>query len=1000
MEIPTKRPPLKKISDVVWEISQDYKKDKPAMQVPARIYGTKKLIDSMDLMVYEQISNVACLPGIQKAAMCMPDGHWGYGFPIGGVAAFDLEKGIISPGGIGYDINCIHPDTKISTKYGYFKKVKDFSGDFSNERISFIDLQDKQKKDSNAILFLRKEVNKILKIKTKCGEEILLTEDHPVYTGKDMVEAGSVKIDDTIVTHPFTGVEYEEPEEKIILDEGDIIRLIGNRWKLIKELKDKELLPLKTTSKKLPTLAKLLGFLTGDGWLGHYYSEKRKMNIWSMRAIGKPEDLEEVRKDISELGYETNFLSTKSYSSEVKEIDGGSRKIDGKSTQLYINSQSLSVLLCALGLPKGNKSRTKVSVPNWIKESPLWIKRLYLAGLFGAELTKPAQRKGEFTSFIEPSFSQNKINSLDIDNMNFILDVINLLSEFGVNTNKIYRQKGVKNSYDEETHKLSLRISTKPENLLNLWGKIGYEYCKERKELSMLAIAYLKYKLRFLEKLRKFIIRAKGLKEKGVPISEILTEAENFSISKSFVEGQLYQRRLSLGLRITQDFPIFEEFKKLHQMTSSEFVLDEIDEIVELPYGGFVYDFTMNDSNHNFVANSIVSHNCGMRLIKTNFTIKDVQPKIKELVNTLYKRVPAGVGATAFAEKEGILKLTKQQFKEVVEQGADWVVKQGYGWKEDLPHIESHGHMDGADSSKISDKALSRGIHQVGTLGSGNHYLEIQHIKKENIFDEKIAKKFGLFEDQIVIMFHCGSRGFGHQIATDYISQFMSVMGPKYGIEVRDRELVCVPFQSKEGQDYFKAMQCAVNMAFANRQMILHEIRKSFENVFGMEAEKMGLDLIYDVAHNIAKVEEHLVDGKKKELVVHRKGATRCFGPERKELAPIFRETGQPVIVGGSMETGSYLCVGTEKAEETWGSTMHGSGRTMSRGAARRQIWGEKLQKDMEAKGIYVKSVSMSGLSEEAGFAYKDINEVVETMHQAGISKKVVHLLPIGNVKG
>jgi len=392
--------------------------------------------------------------------------------------------------------------------------------------------------------------------------------------------------------------------------------------------------------------------------------------------------------------------------------------------------------------------------------------------------------------------------------------------------------------------------------------------------------------------------------------------------------------------------------------------------------------------------------NCGMRLIRTDMTIKDILPKLKELVGTLFKRVPAGVGGTAFAEKEGLLKLTQQQFKNVVENGAEWTVEQGYGWKQDLDRIEDYGKMKGADASKISQKAISRGIHQVGTLGSGNHYLEIQHVKEENIYDKKIAKKLGLFADQAVIMFHCGSRGFGHQIATDYISQFMGVMGPKYGIEVRDPELVCVPFSSKEGQDYFAAMKCAVNMAFANRQMILHETRKSFEQVFGTDAEKLGLDLIYDVAHNIAKLEEHKVDGKKKELVVHRKGATRSFGPERKELAPIFRETGQPVIVGGSMETGSFLCVGTEQAEETWGSTMHGSGRTMSRAAAKKKIWGEKLQKDMEQKGIYVKSVSMSGLAEEAGFAYKDINEVVETMDIAGVSKKVCRLLPVGNVKG
>jgi tRNA-splicing ligase RtcB len=249
-------------------------------------------------------------------------------------------------------------------------------------------------------------------------------------------------------------------------------------------------------------------------------------------------------------------------------------------------------------------------------------------------------------------------------------------------------------------------------------------------------------------------------------------------------------------------------------------------------------------------------------------------------------------------------------------------------------------------------------------------------------------------------MVHCGSRGFGHQVATDYLKVFLDKM-PGYGIKVLDRELACAPFSSKEGQDYFKAMACAANGAFANRQVILHRIRQCFSKVFSQSPEDLEMHQVYDVAHNIAKVEEHKVNGKKKELVVHRKGATRCFGPGRKELAPFFRDVGQPVIVGGSMETGSYLLLGTEKAlEETWGSTAHGSGRTMSRTKAKGMVRGEDLQKKMEKRGIYVRTVSYSGLAEEAGFAYKPISQVVDVMHNLGISKKLVGFRPIGNVKG
>lgn len=385
--------------------------------------------------------------------------------------------------------------------------------------------------------------------------------------------------------------------------------------------------------------------------------------------------------------------------------------------------------------------------------------------------------------------------------------------------------------------------------------------------------------------------------------------------------------------------------------------------------------------------------NCGMRLVLTNLTLKDVRPKIKELVNNLFQRVPAGVGSTGF------VKLSRDQFREAIETGAKWAIDNGYGWEEDMERTEEYGVMKTADSSKVSDRAFKRGVDQIGTLGSGNHYLEIQHAAQ--IFDEATAKAFGIVEkDQIVIMFHCGSRGFGHQIGTDYLDTFLKVM-PKYGIKVIDPELASAPFQSKEGQDYYAAMKCGINMSFANRQVILHRIREAFSKVFGRTAEDLGLHQVYDVAHNTAKVENHKIDGQMKDVLVHRKGATRAFGPGRDEVTKIYRHIGQPIIIGGSMETGSYLLVGTEKAmDETFGSTCHGSGRTMSRTKAKHMFRGDTLLRDMEKRGIFVKSVSFGGVAEEAGPAYKNIDEVIESVHQAGISKKVVALKPLGNVKG
>jgi tRNA-splicing ligase RtcB len=328
-------------------------------------------------------------------------------------------------------------------------------------------------------------------------------------------------------------------------------------------------------------------------------------------------------------------------------------------------------------------------------------------------------------------------------------------------------------------------------------------------------------------------------------------------------------------------------------------------------------------------------------------------------------------------------------------------VRNGFGWQEDLERTEEGGCMSGADASKVSDKAVERGYRQVGTLGSGNHYLEIQLALPENVFDGETAETFGIDRpNQVAVMFHCGSRGFGHQVATDYLQTFLKVMQPKYRLSVPDRELACAPFRSPEGQDYFAAMKCAVNMSFANRQMILHRVREAFAEVFRRDPVSLGMHQVYDVCHNTAKLERHEVEGKARQVLVHRKGATRALGPGAPELPAIYRQTGQPVIIGGSMETGSYLLAGVEGGHETFFTTAHGSGRAMSRHQAKKQFNGRQLLHDMEARGIYVRAASMGGLAEEAGGAYKDIDDVVLATKEARISRPVVRFVPIGNVKG
>ncbi|HZS18463.1 MAG TPA: RtcB family protein [Candidatus Udaeobacter sp.] len=387
--------------------------------------------------------------------------------------------------------------------------------------------------------------------------------------------------------------------------------------------------------------------------------------------------------------------------------------------------------------------------------------------------------------------------------------------------------------------------------------------------------------------------------------------------------------------------------------------------------------------------------NCGMRMVVTNLTLDDVRPCLRQIVDRLYESVPAGVGSYGF------LKLSRHDFRDLVEQGARWCVEREYGWEEDLEVTEENGCIGGADASKISERAIDRGYNQVGTLGSGNHYLEVQVARPEDVREKQLAEKFGItIPNQVVVMFHCGSRGFGHQVATDYLQTFLKVMEPKYGIKILDRELACAPFKSPEGRNYFAAMKCGLNMSFANRQVILHRIREVFSGVFGRSADDLGMRMIYDVSHNTAKLESHVVDGKEKVLLVHRKGATRAFGPGHQEVAARYRDIGQPVIIGGSMETGSYLLAGTASGAETFFSTAHGSGRTMSRTKARKQWHGKQLQRDLEARGIYVRSSSWAGLAEEAGAAYKNIDEVIAATELAGISKPIARFTPIGNVKG
>ncbi|MFC1710833.1 RtcB family protein [Nanoarchaeota archaeon] len=378
--------------------------------------------------------------------------------------------------------------------------------------------------------------------------------------------------------------------------------------------------------------------------------------------------------------------------------------------------------------------------------------------------------------------------------------------------------------------------------------------------------------------------------------------------------------------------------------------------------------------------------NCGMRFLKTNLTKSQVLKKQKEIAQALYRKIPSGLG------RGSKFQISKKEFANVLMNGAQYMVKKGYGTVQDYLHIEEKGMMKGADMSKVSDRAIKRGIGQLGSLGAGNHFLEIQYIDK--IFDEKIAKKLGLKKNQITIMIHSGSRGFGHQVASDYIRK----MEDKYGVsKLSDRELVHAPITSSLGKDYLAAMTASMNYAFANRQLITYWVREEISKRFS----KAEVKTVYDVCHNIAKFETYIIDGKKKNLCVHRKGATRSFGPNRPEIPKDYQKIGQPVIIPGSMGTASYLLLGTKKAENmTFGSTVHGAGRVESRTSASKRLKGEKIKKDLRDKGILIEAGSLKALATEAPEVYKDVDEVVKVVDELGISKKIARLKPLVVVKG
>ncbi len=422
--------------------------------------------------------------------------------------------------------------------------------------------------------------------------------------------------------------------------------------------------------------------------------------------------------------------------------------------------------------------------------------------------------------------------------------------------------------------------------------------------------------------------------------------------------------------------------------------------VVVLPDGHEGYGFPVGGVAATDMEEGVISPggvgydiNCGVRLLRSNLNINQVKPHLKELVNELFNSIPSGVGS------DGAIKLTRSELDELLIEGVDWAIEHGYGYKQDSEVCEEKGRMIGANPESVSDTARKRGAPQLGSLGSGNHFLEIQKIQE--IFDENAAQVMGLEKGQITVLIHCGTRGFGHQVCSDYL-RYSEKSLKKYNIELIDRELACVPNNSIEGENYRKAMYSALNFAWSNRQIITHFTRKTFEKIFSSSETGLDMKLVYDVAHNIAKVERHKVDGEgMRDLVIHRKGATRAFPAGMEQVPEKYRQIGQPVIIPGSMGTASWILVGNKKSLDlSFGSTAHGAGRTMSRGAAKKSYTVEKVKAELDAKGIYIKALTKNGIVEETPLAYKDVDAVVNVSDKLGIATKVAKLIPIGVIKG
>jgi len=980
---------LRKIDDYRWELPTSYKS---GMRVPGLIYADEKMLRQIvEEQALEQVANSATLPGIVGRALAMPDIHWGYGFPVGGVAAFDVNEGIISPGAVGFDLNCLPRGAQILQEFGYHRPIEAFEQLWQTDRIICLDgVRGPRGAAIAALLRQERPGRHMLELTTETGRRLVATADHPLLTPRGMVAVGEIRNGESVALYPFEGVPYEPVGDDILLAEEDVARLYPSRGgnglgQVLGALKRRGLIPMSLDHPKLPLLIKLMGFVHGDGSIQFLRSGHALVSFYA-----QPEDLEAIRQDVQQLGFRPSRIYRRRRHHR-SDTPYGTAHFSTTECMVHSGSTALAVLLHGLGVPVGNKAGQDFDAPDWLNRAPRWMKRLYLAALFGAELTAPSTVTGRPHNFYDQIMSMNKRPRCAESGRRYMQRIQAWLQDFGVESVMLAERQ--ERSGESVAVRLRLMISARSDSLIRLWTTIGFEYNTRKRHLGCVAAQYLRLKDVVLDDRRHTTAVARDMRAEGYSPRTISHALLSRYMKPAFIAHSLYSTRRHV--RIGGAFMGYESFlrEKTEGLGETGRVWDRVVRVLPASYDGPVYDLTVNDHNHNFIANGFVVSNCGVRLIRTGLDEPEVKERLQPLVDALFHAVPSGVGAT------GRVKLDPQGTEGVLRHGARWAVGQGYGWADDLEVIESGGALPQADPDAVSPEAKKRGRAQIGTLGSGNHFLEVQVV--DEIFDAAAAEAMGLTaRGQVVVFVHCGSRGLGHQVCTDYL-RVAERSAREHGIALVDRQLACMPFQSDEGQRYVGAMSAAANFAWANRQVITHWVRGAFERVFAQSAEALGMALVYDVSHNIAKVEEYVVEGRRRELVVHRKGATRAFPAGHPDVPERYRAIGQPVLIPGDMGRYSFIAIGTERAvRESFGSTCHGAGRVMGRKQAVRTLAGRDVGEELRRQGIIVRAQDRGLLAEEAPQAYKDVADVVEICHQAGISRRVVRTRPIGVVKG